>query len=230
MGSIQTFGNVVRDLRLRHGLTQLQLAELASVSERTIRSAEKNQRISCTHVTYIADALGVAPVHIARAPIVTADGMEPPATHRIWEVMFGRASMLGLESLLHREIQIQSCGEVADFPRPEQFFRKYAGIRDCVLFFERISDYLNSIGPISVRTAELCKSPSAMALQGTISGTSSSGSPNCLRLLSFVILEEGKVQTLLNHIASVVDRDFDWEKKAGKNYVSVNRSDPVLFP
>jgi transcriptional regulator with XRE-family HTH domain len=211
MGSIQTFGNEIRDLRLRLGLTQLQLAELASVSERTIRSAEKNQRISCSHVSYIAEALGVAAIQIARPPIVSANGHKGPALHRVWEVMLGRLPALSLESHLHRDIQIHNCGHAAGIPQPEQFFRRYAGIQECVLFFELISEYFHSMSPLQVKVTELCRCRSAMALEGTVRGTSASGSPPSLRQISFAILEEGRVQTLVNHIASIGAGDVDTE-------------------
>lgn len=215
MGSIQTCGNVIRDLRLRQGLTQLQLAELASVSERTIRAAEKDQRISCSHVSYIAEALGVATTQIGRPPLKTSADNVAPALHRVWEVVFGRLSALSLESLLHRDIQIQSCGVLPDFPQPEQFFRSYGGMAECVLFFEQLSDYFQSISPLQVKVAELCKCRSVVALQGAISATSANGLPKNLRQITFAILEQGRVQTLVNHIDSVGDGDFDMGMDSG---------------
>jgi transcriptional regulator with XRE-family HTH domain len=208
MGSIQTCGNVIRDLRLRRGLTQLQLAELASVSERTIRSAEKNQRISRSHVSYIAEALGVAAIHIARSPTVSNDEEETSPLHRLWGVMFGRVSAISLEAILHREIQIHSCGEGRDFPRPEQLFRRHAGIEECVLFIELISEYFNSLSPFHVSIAELWSGRSAMALQGTVSGTAANGSSKGLQLISFAILEDGLIHTFVNHITSVMNENF----------------------
>jgi hypothetical protein len=190
---------------------------MASVSERTIRAAEKNQRISCSHASYIADALGVAATQIVRSSLgpATHNGHEPSPLSQIWEAMLGRDSAHSIEAVLHRDLQIHSCGAVSGFPRPEQFFRRYVGLNDCVLFFEILSEYFYSLGSLDVRIAELYRYRSAAAIEGTVS-PSSSKSSGSLRIVSCATLGEGKVQTLVNHVVAVevsdLDREVDWHQ------------------
>jgi transcriptional regulator with XRE-family HTH domain len=235
MGSVQTHGCAIRDLRLQQGLTQLQLAELASVSERTIRTAEKGQRISCSHAAYIAGALGVTAADIVPStivptttPRVVGSRNEASALQRIWDVMCGRLSLLSIESSLHREIQVRSCGEFPDVPHAEPLLRSYEGIVECVQYLEMLWEYLESIGPIQVRMTELCRDRSATALQGTVVGNSSSGSPKTLRFISFAILEDARVQTLINHFDSQADRNAEmWRSASG---FLINRSECPIVP
>lgn len=209
MGSLHTYGCAIRDLRLQQGLTQLQLAERASVSERTVRSAEKSQRISCSHASYIADALGVTATQIVRSttPLSDKNGEEVSDLHRIWEVMFGRRSALSIESALHREIQVHSCGRLADCRGSESPLQNYRGVSECMRYFQMIWDYLDSLSPLQVRMTELCRHQGATAVHGTVSGRSAGGSPTSLRLFSFAIFAEGRVQTLVNHFDSKAGGD-----------------------
>jgi transcriptional regulator with XRE-family HTH domain len=210
LSSVEADGDLIRDLRVRRGLTQLQLAELATVSERTIRTAEKNQRISSSHLAFIADALGVPAVRISRlaAQFPWREEGEVPALYRCWEHMFAHCPAENFRSLLHSDAEVHSCGELVSFPHSESFFRTYAGFEEGEHFFSQLSDYVNSIRPINLRIVELCRSESATALQGTISAQVAC-TPLVIQLTSIAVLKDGRIQTLVNHLTSLVDGRHD---------------------
>ena len=59
MPSVETHGDKLRYFRRARGFTQLELALVAGVSERTVRSAERGRPIRRELVDYLAQALGV---------------------------------------------------------------------------------------------------------------------------------------------------------------------------
>lgn len=56
---VRVDGTAILNLRISHGLSQLQLAQAAGVSERTVRNAEKCQVLETYIANYLAVALGV---------------------------------------------------------------------------------------------------------------------------------------------------------------------------
>ena len=58
----------LKRLRQSHGLTQLEVAQLAGVSERTVRNAESGKRLFRDFLEYIAGALEVPLVEVATFP------------------------------------------------------------------------------------------------------------------------------------------------------------------
>jgi transcriptional regulator with XRE-family HTH domain len=72
MASVEPFGDKLRHLRRALGLTQLELAVSAGVSERTVRNAERSRTLQCEHLDYLAGALGVDIRELASEPAAVA--------------------------------------------------------------------------------------------------------------------------------------------------------------
>lgn len=74
----------VRRLRLRRGLTQEQLAELASLETRTVQHLETgNANPTAAVLVAIADALGVAPGVLFRRSVLEKRPVGRPRTSRL---------------------------------------------------------------------------------------------------------------------------------------------------
>lgn len=72
MATIETHGEKLRHFRRARGFTQLELALVAGVSERTVRSAERGRPIRRELVDYLAQALGVGISELVREPVAVA--------------------------------------------------------------------------------------------------------------------------------------------------------------
>lgn len=72
MASVEPFGDKLRHLRRALGLTQLELAVAAGVSERTVRNAERNRPVQRDYLACLAGALGVDIRELAREPAAVA--------------------------------------------------------------------------------------------------------------------------------------------------------------
>src|SRR5688572_27792251 len=69
MPGFEIDGPRLRSLRQARGWTQLELAMLAGVSERTVRNAECGRPIRRGFLDFLAGALGVEPIELSRAPM-----------------------------------------------------------------------------------------------------------------------------------------------------------------
>jgi transcriptional regulator with XRE-family HTH domain len=59
MRGVKVQGALLKQLRVTRGWSQLELAKIAGVGERTVRNAESSRRVKLEFVSYLATALGV---------------------------------------------------------------------------------------------------------------------------------------------------------------------------
>jgi len=160
MNSIEPFGEKVRSFRRALGLTQLELAVRADVSERTVRHAEGGRPIKRDYLECIAGALGVDFREIARQPELFAGELawrkNVDTTLRLVEATVANGDLACLKDLALPGLQINCRIDrqlVYAQLRPEygREFRGYGGadrmIDLCQEFNARTLDRVNLMEP-----------------------------------------------------------------------------------
>ena len=140
MPSLEPDGEKLASLRRALGMTQLELALRAGVSERTIRNSERGHPINHAFLSYIAGALGMPVAEITRPS-------GELARHARWmkncaTFLTGlQHSMLNrdakpLAEYLHREFQLHQLGGIPGVETLRIFMGDYRGVGD----FDRFVD------------------------------------------------------------------------------------------
>jgi len=102
MRGIETSGEQLRDLRRKHGLTQENLASQAGVDARTIRNAERGNRVDVETLKRLASALKVHASDLAR-PEEQSEGDHAAVAIRQWEDAFFATDVDRLVSLYRED-------------------------------------------------------------------------------------------------------------------------------
>jgi transcriptional regulator with XRE-family HTH domain len=126
--SVHPIGEKIKSFRASLGLTQLQLALRAGVSERTVRSAERGRPLKLEFLDFLATALGVGVREVVREQAEIASQLEWQHNAETLQEFLKRSLTAGeaadLVDLIHPEYETVfhfgslRCGEIlAKYPR-----------------------------------------------------------------------------------------------------------------
>jgi transcriptional regulator with XRE-family HTH domain len=145
MASLTPYGERIRSIRTSLGLTQLELSIAAGVSERTLRSAEKNRPIRHSYLEAIASSLGVPLPEIAEATPALND-------HLTWQrnvAVFCQSVMRAMreqdpkvvEEYAHPNLEVNYAGSVPNVKTIDTLMGQYRGFDGVKKFIENAAKF-----------------------------------------------------------------------------------------